>query len=142
VKHANFFPLTVAFSLAACHDATAPEPESPAGTTTVQASPQIAIVDSSDVWVAMALEDAAERLASGIADDATRTSLNSALNSLAVELSRGQGAPAPTESANSHYAAARATLARLLALGDEGLAPELDAIGLVLDQAERFVARR
>ena len=144
MKHSTFFPLKAAILLAACHDATAPEPESLRMTESTETSLAIAIDDSSDVWTMMALDDAAARLTAGIADDVARTQLTSALRGLAGQLRRSERAAVhgEREPAKSAYEAARSTLARLHALGDEALAPELDAIGLALDQAERFVARR
>jgi len=144
VKHSTFFSLKAAVLLAACHDVTAPEPEPLPVTVNTETVLAIAIDDSSDVWATMALDDAAARLTAGIADDVARTQLTSALRGLAGQLRRSERTAVHSESepAKSQYEAARATLARLQALGDEALAPELDAIGLALDQAERFVTRR
>jgi len=146
MKHSTFLSLNAAFLLAACHDVTAPEAESLPVAVKTDATPAIAIDDSSDVWISMALEDAGTRLTAGITDEGARSLLRTALMGLAAQLSRGadpvENGVNERERAKSRYAAARATLARLRSSDDPVLAPELDAIGLALDQAERFVAHR
>jgi hypothetical protein len=134
VKHSTFLSLTAAVSLAACHDATAPEQkpepaEAPAGAALVAA------VDSSAEWASLALDDAATRLLSGLDDGEARRTLERALHALSANLGRRDDAAA----ARGFHEAALGALAHLRDLSDVAAAPDLDAIALAIDGAARLL---
>ena len=130
MKHSTLISVTTLASLAACQDATAPEPKDLPVTTSAEVALSGADVDSATLWSITALDDAASRLAASIPDVRARLELQAALHAMAEQMDRGQADPA-----------ARATLARITRGADASLLPELEAIGLALDQAERVLGR-
>jgi len=136
VKHSTFLSLTAAVSLAACHDATAPElkPEPAEAPATAALVPA---VDSSALWASLALEDAATRLLSGLADGHARADLKRALRGLAASIVRHDR----PEGTRAYYEASRA-LEQLLESSDQSALADLDAVSLALDRAGLLIGAR
>ena len=150
MKHATLFSITTLASLAACHDTTAPESKPLPVITSAELALSGVDVDSAALWSVMALDDASSRLAAGIPDAAARRELQAALHSLAAEIRRSNADAAASYEAEGAAkargagsggtrAAARAVLSRITRGADASLLPELEAIGLALDQTERVL---
>ena len=130
MKHSKFLSLTAAISLAACHDATAPELKSEPVDAPATAA-LVPAVDSSALWASLALDDAATRLLSGLPDGGERTKLQRSLNALSALLVRG----VERDAALTHQDVAARALAELRERSDEAVQPDFDAIELALDGA-------
>jgi len=137
MKRTTLISLTAAISLGACHDVTAPEPRTEPRTAPAHAARALA-KDSSAVWASMALDDAATRLLSGVADGDARTDLERALHVLSAQLGRRDDAAA----ARACQEAAGRALAQLREQSDVAALPDLDAIGLALDGAAAVLNSR
>jgi hypothetical protein len=132
MKHPTIISLTVALSIAACQDTTAPA-QLTDSVAVLADVPQAALIDSSAFWTSLALEDAATRLLSGIDDNAVRRDLERSLRSLSQQLVlRSSG-----DLNGVHRNAAEAALTRLRALCDISAAPDLDAIAMALERSGR-----
>lgn len=133
MRHTTLRSLTAAVFLAACHDATAPERSTepqPVPHTTA-----LARVDSTAVWASMALDDAATRLLSALAEGEARSELIRALRALSIDVV----APQNEQAARGHYEAASRTLAQLLRSGEASALADLDAVGFALDHAGSLI---
>ena len=129
MKHLTFMSLTAAVSLAACHDAVAPEAEPPV--SPVSAGSALAMAPDSDaVWASLALDDAGTRLLSSLADGNAREDLKRALRGLAASIVRRER----PEGARAYYEARRA-LEQLLESSDQSALADLDAVSLAVDRA-------
>ena len=134
MKYSTIIFVTAAVSLAACHDSTAPEA---LATSPVDALVSVAEFDSSNAWVAIALDDAATRLLSTFADGKERISLQRALRALSATSARGDSTTILFYRDHSHEA-----LARLRVVSDPASNPDLDAIALAIDGATSRLVRR
>ena len=127
MKRSTLISFTAVVSLAACHDATAPDAPSP--TPLRDASVSMAGADSGSAWATVALEDAATRLLATLQDSPERRRLKRALSRLAILVARGERwAAVHASSAEAHDA-----LERLRSQSDPASVPDLDAIALAID---------
>jgi hypothetical protein len=127
---------TAVLSLAACREPTTPEPRH-AEIPLVKAARLTVAEDSSLVWSAAALDDAASRLVAGLPDERARRSLTEALLALASRLRAIPGDAPRSELIDLHDSARHA----LSLLEDQGLsgAADRDGITLALDHAHRLI---
>ena len=132
VKRSTLISFTAAVSLAACHDATAPEPT--AMTSPRDASVNMAGVDSNAVF---ALDDAATRLLSNYVEGMERNSLQRALRALSAWSARGD-----RKAISAWRELALDALERLRAASDPASAPDLDAIALAIDAVPSLPGER
>ena len=133
MKHSTFMSLTAALSLAACHDATAPEAVPPV--SPVSSGSALAVApDSETVWASLALDDAATRLLSGLADGSARADLKRALRGLAANIVKRDS----PEGARAYYEASLA-LEQLRESSDQSALADLDAVSFALDRAGLLV---
>jgi hypothetical protein len=131
-----FLSSTAALSLSACRETTAPgvrRVDSPSHS----ADRLTGAPDSSVVWSAAALDDAASRLTAALDDERARLELSAALRAVSSGLRAGA---ADGELASLHDAAQRATqqFRRKGVLAEA----ELDAITLTLDHAREVIRSR
>ena len=135
MKHSTLISLTAAVSLAACNDATVPrQPQE----TIPDAPASAARADNSAAWATVALDDAATRLLSTLAEGPARDDLKRALHALSARIASGDNPAA----IHAYRDQALDALARLRAVSDPSAVPDVDAIGLALDGAASLLDGR
>src|SRR5262245_24674947 len=134
MKRSILLSLTAATSLAACRDVAGPEKGSSVSPESAPVPTAGVVADSAASFSVVALEDAADRLVAGLPREDDRVELRAALQALARSLGLGEGARA-----RAQLDRLQQVIARLSESGDETIGPQVGAIALAVDGADRVI---